>query len=100
MSEIPYAVYEGMQIRHERTTKLLIIALIIAIIAGFASNALWLYAWSQYDYTSEDSYSETVNVDGKEGVANYIGNDGDIVNGENNSNENKKKNKDTPQEKR
>jgi hypothetical protein len=35
----------------------------------------------QYDYTSDMTTSEEINVDGKDGIANYIGNDGDIVNG-------------------
>lgn len=44
---VDYAVFEGTQVRHERTVKRLIIALIIAIIAIFASNAIWLYAWNK-----------------------------------------------------
>jgi len=81
--EVPYAAYEGLQVRHERTVKRLIIAIIITAILMFASNMAWLYAWQSYDYVSEET--ESINVDGKDGVANYIGNDGDIHNGENNS---------------
>ena len=65
----------------ERTTKRLWIALIIAICMLFASNGIWLYCWMQYDYSSE----EIVTVDSKDGVANYIGNNGDITNGKDNS---------------
>ena len=61
-----------------RTIGRLIAIVIVCICLIFASNAAWLYAWCQYDYSSE----EIVTVDGKDGVANYIGNDGDIVNGE------------------
>lgn len=69
--------------RNERTIKRLIISLIIAVVLIFASNALWLYAWMQCDYTDTES-TETVDVDGSgDGIANYIGNDGDINNGEN-----------------
>lgn len=75
---VPYIVHELSMARMERQIKRLWIALIICIIMLFASNAAWLYAWCQYDYSSE----EIVTVDGKDGVANYIGNDGDIVNGE------------------
>lgn len=67
----------------ERMVKRLWIALIICICFIFASNAAWLYCWVQYDYSSE----EIVTVDGKDGIANYIGNDGDIVNGENHGSE-------------
>jgi hypothetical protein len=67
--------------RNERAVKRLVIALIVAIALIFASNAVWLYAWMQYDYSSDMTTSEKINVDGKDGIANYIGNDGDIVNG-------------------
>lgn len=64
----------------ERTVKRQWIALIIAICMLFASNVAWLYAWMQYDYTSEEVIVDVNSEDG--GNANYIGNDGDIVNGE------------------
>jgi len=76
--DVPYLVFEGQMARNERTAKRLIIALIIAIILIFASNLAWLYAWCQYDYTSE---TRSVEIDSGEGIANYIGNDGDITNG-------------------
>jgi hypothetical protein len=76
---VPFIVHESAQARNERAVKRLVIALIVAIALTFASNAIWLYAWMQYDYSSEQT--ESVTVDGKDGVANYIGNDGDIVNG-------------------
>jgi hypothetical protein len=66
----------------ERMVKRLWIALIICICFIFASNAAWLYAWMQYDYSSEEAIVD-VNSDDC-GNANYIGNDGDIVNGESN----------------
>jgi hypothetical protein len=75
---VPYIVHESAQARNERAVKRLVVALIVAIALIFASNAIWLYAWMQYDYTSEES---VVDVDANDGVANYIGNDGDIVNG-------------------
>lgn len=75
--DVPYLVYEATQARNERTIKRLITALIIAIALIFASNAIWLYAWLQYDYISED-----ITVDSQDGGnANYIGHDGDINNG-------------------
>lgn len=51
---VPFFVYETEVARNERTTKRLIIALIIAIILLFLSNAAWLYAWTRYDYESEE----------------------------------------------
>ena len=76
---VPYIVHESAMARNERTIKRLVVALIVAVALLFAGNAAWLYAWMQYDYMSEES--EIVTVDGKDGIANYIGNDGDIVNG-------------------
>ena len=64
----------------ERMVKRLWIALIICICLIFASNACWIYAWMQYDYSSEKTIVDVNGDDG--GNANYIGNDGDIVNGE------------------
>ena len=64
----------------ERTVKRQWIALIIAICMLFTSNAAWLYCWMQYDYSSEETIVDVNSDDG--GNANYIGNDGDIVNGE------------------
>ena len=76
---VPYAAYEGLEVRHERTVKRLIIAIIVTVILMFASNMAWLYAWQSYDYASEET---AVIVDSKDGGnANYIGNDGDITNG-------------------
>lgn len=78
MAQIPFVAHEGSLTRMERIIKRLVAALVVSIILTFASNALWLYAWLQYDYTGETS---TITVDSKDGIANYIGNDGDITNG-------------------
>ncbi len=85
---MPFVVHESGMTRMERIVKRLAVALIVSILLIFASNALWLYAWMQYDYSSTDTTeTSTVTVDGKDGIANYIGNDGDISNGTNNSKE-------------
>ena len=49
-NDVPYIVFEGEQARNERHIKRLWIALIILITLLFASNAIWLYAWTLYDY--------------------------------------------------
>lgn len=83
--DIPYLVYEATQARNERAVKRLVTALIIAIALMFTSNAIWLYAWTQYDYIeTEEELKVHITTEGG-GDANYIGNDGDILNGENNS---------------
>ena len=77
-SSVPYIVHESAMARNERAIKRLVVALIVAIALMFASNAFWLWAWMQYDYTSEQS---SVEVDASDGIANYIGGMGDIING-------------------
>ena len=77
---VPFVVHESSMARNERTVKRLVIALIVLALLWFATIGIGVYAWMQYyDYSSEQT--ESVTVDGKDGVANYIGNDGDIVNG-------------------
>ena len=78
-ASVPYVVHESTVARMERIIKRQWIALIVAIVMIVGCNALWIYAWCQYDYTSEETVVEAV-----DGIANYIGNDGDIVNGEDN----------------
>lgn len=60
-TNVPYVVHEAMVARQERQIKRMWITLIVAVALIFASNAIWLY------YSS------------------YIGQDGNIYNGENNS---------------
>lgn len=73
---VPYVVYESAQARNERDKKRLLIALIISVVLVFISNAIWLWAWMQYDYVSEEVIVDS--ADG--GNANYIGQNGDINN--------------------
>lgn len=80
---VPYIVYESARAQSERTMKRLIIALIVAICLLFATNALWIWHNAHYDF-----FDSEVNVDTEgEGNANYIGQDGDIYNGTNYSQE-------------
>lgn len=69
--------FERMQSKDERNDRWRNIIIIIFITLLAITNGMWLYAWNQYDYVSED-----ITVDGEEGNANYIGNDGNIYNGE------------------
>lgn len=74
-----YAI-EVISTRFDRVNHRAMIALIITIALLFASNAAWLWAWVQYDY--ESSVTETVTVDGEDGVASYANNGGSVINGE------------------
>ena len=80
---VPYIVHESAMARSERHIRRLVIALIVAVVMIVASNLAWLYVWNSYEYVGDSS----VSVEG-EGNANYIGNDGDISNGTNSSEEN------------
>lgn len=54
LEPVPYIVHESIVARFERQAKRLWFAIILAVIMVFASNAIWLYAWMQYDYSSEE----------------------------------------------
>ena len=83
-ASVPYVVQESAMARAEREKKRLWILLIIYWVAVLLVVGIFTYERLQYDYTSE-TYEEVI-VDSKDGGnANYIGNDGDIINGENNS---------------
>lgn len=77
---VPYIIHESHVARMERANKRLAIIAMVLILALFLTNAAWLWAWLQYDYSSEESYIEVDS--GSTGIANYIGNDGNIYNGE------------------
>lgn len=66
-NKVPYIVYEGTVARFERTVRRLIIVLAVTILLLFASNAIWIYEWNQYDYSD-------VTLDSQDGGnANYMG---------------------------
>lgn len=75
--KVPYIVHEGEVARLERTIKRLIVVIIVSIGLMFATNAMWLYMWNQYDYVGEETYS--YDQDGA-GV-NIIGTDNEVNNG-------------------
>lgn len=86
-SSVTFAAFEAMGDRLYRIIKMLVIALVITVLVLLASNGLWTYMWLQYDYsgTEEITTTETVTVDGKDGVANYANHGGSVVNGTDNS---------------
>lgn len=61
----------------ERTIKRLWICVLVLIIALIGTNAGWLYYESQFETITTEVTQENA-----DGYNNYIGNDGDIVNGE------------------
>lgn len=68
----------------ERTIKRLWICVLVLIIALIGTNAGWLYYESQF----EDVVTTEIVQENADGYNNYIGNDGDIVNGETDNKDN------------
>lgn len=81
---VPYIVFESAQTRMERANKRWCIIAIILIILIFATNGAWLYYEKQFDTVTETT---TVTQENEAGVNNFIGNDGEITNGETDSNQ-------------
>ena len=72
---VPFVVYEAEMDRQERRFRRLIWIVVALIAAIVIMNGAWLYAWMQYDYVSYEAVTDAG------GDANVIGNDGDIYNG-------------------
>lgn len=80
---VPYIAHQSVAARQERQIRRMWIALIVLAVAWFLTNTIWIGVFSSYDYSSEE-----IIVDAEDnGNANYIGQDGNIYNGENNSEE-------------
>ena len=83
---VPYIVHESAMARSERHNKRLWIVILVLIGALIGTNLAWIV----YENSFEDIVStEEIIVDAEEnGIANYIGQDGNIYNGEDNNKEN------------
>lgn len=84
---VPYIMHEAAQARAERTIKRLTIGIIVvsilSIIIAFLTGYFIDKGWRDYFSECEiESYSLSTDNGGN---ANYIGQDGDIYNGENKS---------------
>ena len=73
---VPYIVYESSMARSERHIRRLLWLLLCVVVLLAVTNLAWMHMWSSYDY--ED---ESVTVRSGDGIANYIGDRGDIING-------------------
>ena len=74
-ANVPFAVYESVMAQIRRL--LWVIVLLIVLLVG--SNVGWLIYEAQFEVVEETT--TTITQDNAEGYNNYIGNDGDIVNG-------------------
>lgn len=71
--------HESAMARMERTNTRCFLVIVLLIILLFVTNGAWIYYESQYAVVTE---STTVTQSNDDGVNNFIGEDGDIVNGE------------------
>ena len=85
MAVMPIAQHEKDQNRLMGIIKWLIAVIVILVVLLVGSNVGWLIYSSQFEVVEENT---TITQDNESGYNNYIGNDGDIVNGETNSKEN------------
>ena len=71
---IPYYAHEGVVARMERANRRLWILCIVLILLLAGTNGAWI--WYESQFVDEI----TVTQDNKDGVNNYVGNDGNITN--------------------
>ena len=74
--DVPYIAHESAVARLERVIKRLWVLVLVLIVLLAASNAAWIWWESQYE-----TIETTITQENADGYNNYIGNDGDIVNG-------------------
>ncbi len=72
---VPFAVHESAMARMERTIRRLWILLILLVVLLVGSNALWIWYEAQFEKVE-------VTQENEDGYNSFIGNDGDIYNGE------------------
>ena len=78
-ASVPYVVHESAMARAERHTNALILVIVLLIVLLVGSNGAWLWYENQFEVVEETT--TTITQDNADGYNNYIGNDGDIVNG-------------------
>lgn len=74
--DVPYIAHESAVARLERVIKRLWVLALVLIVLLAASNAAWIWYCNQFE-----DVETTITQENEGGYNNYIGNDGDIVNG-------------------
>ena len=77
--DVPYIAHESAVARLERVIKRLWVLALVLIVLLAASNAAWIWYESQFEEIR-------IEQDNESGYNNFIGNDGDIYNGETDNN--------------
>lgn len=83
---IPYVVYEQEKAHQHKLNVKLFAIIIILIIALLGTNIGWIIYESQFEVVGEtqtsEQYEYEVTQDSNSGHNNFIGHDGNIINGE------------------
>ena len=74
-ADVPYIVHEAELARAERTAKRLWITILLLIVLLVGTNGAWIWYQSQFEDIA-------ISQENEDGYNNFIGNDGDIFNGE------------------
>lgn len=72
---VPFIVHEGTMARAEITIKRLWITILLLIVLLVGTNGMWIWYESQFEDIA-------ISQENEDGHNNFIGNDGDIFNGE------------------
>ena len=72
---VPFIVHEGMMARAEITIKRLWITILLLIVLLVGTNGAWIWYESQFEDIA-------ISQENEDGYNNFVGNDGDIFNGE------------------
>ena len=80
-TSVPYVVHESAMARAERQTKSRVWVIVLLIVLLVGSNVGWLIYESQFEVV-EETTETIITQENADGYNNYIGNDGDIDNGE------------------
>ena len=84
MFTVPYVAHQSAAARQERQIRRMWIVVLVLIGALIGTNLAWIIYENSFE---EVAAIEEIIVDAEDGNANYIGQDGNIYNGEDNSKE-------------
>jgi hypothetical protein len=76
------ADWQRSEQRHLRREKRFVAIIVLLILLLVGSNVGWMIYENQFEVVEETITETTITQDNSNGYNNYIGNDGDIVNGE------------------
>jgi len=81
---VPYIVHESAMARNERNNRRMLFVILILICLLVVSNLFWLWAWTSYDYSSEETVyqqdGEGLNIIGDRNEAGIYGTESNPAN--------------------